>query len=365
MPRREPSRILLIRPSALGDVCRTVPVLAALLRAFPKAEIDWLVQDTFQDAIWHHPGLSHTIPFARHELGRALRRGKPGPLLGFIRRLRRAQYDMVVDAQGLFRSGFFAWTTGARTRVGHADARELGWLGVNLRARARKDAHTVERMLSLLPPIGAEAVADMRLYTGPKERSWVEALWPSARARPANAGAGGLAVLAPTSRWHAKRWPADRFASLAKSMLSRGFAGVAVVGGASERDQCRPLLDLAARESRVLDLVGKTSVGQLMALVQAGSLVVANDSAVIHMAIGFDRPAVALYGPTSIARVGPYVGPRQPAAAARTIVLQHIRPGERLDHKSPDTRQIERISLDEVLSASGEVLSPGVPAGAR
>lgn len=369
VPAREPSRILLIRPSALGDVCRTVPVLASLRRAYPRAEIDWLVQDAFQDAVWHHPGLAHTIPFPRHTLGRSLLRGRPGPLLRFLADLRRREYDLVVDAQGLFRSGFFAWGTRARRRVGHADAREFGWLGLTDRVRAPAGAHTVDRMLALVRALGVDPVADLRLYTGPAERAWVRTIEPIARALPPSTPAvgeradapttPGLVVLAPTSRWPAKRWPADRFAALARALLdAESVRAIVVVGGASERGQCGPLLDLASRDPRVVDLVGKTSVGQLMALVQASSLVVANDSAVIHMAVGFDRPAVALYGPTRVDRVGPYTGQRTPPAAARTIVLQHVRPGEAMAHKAPDTSQIERISLVEVLGAATACLAP-------
>jgi ADP-heptose:LPS heptosyltransferase len=78
-------------------------------------------------------------------------------------------------------------------------------------------------------------------------------------------------------------------------------------------------MELAAREPRVIDLVGKTTVGQLMALVQGASLVIANDSAALHMAVGFDRPSVGLFGPTRLELVGPY---QKHAPRSKAVVIQ-------------------------------------------
>ena len=172
-----PWHILIIRPSALGDVCRTVPVLASLRRAYPEARIDWLVQDSFVDAIWHHPGLSSAIAFPRKELGQDLKAGRFWRVFQWMKKLKggvEGRYDLVLDCQGLARSGFFAWASGARRRVGYADARELGWLGLNQRIKAPASMHTVDRMLALVHGIGVEPVADMRLYCGPQERAWAE-----------------------------------------------------------------------------------------------------------------------------------------------------------------------------------------------
>ena len=169
----EPSRILLIRPSALGDVCRTVPLLVSLRRAYPEARIDWLVQDGFGDAIRHHPDLSGLIPFARAELGRSMKRANPLATLRFLNKLRSRKYDLVIDAQGLFRSGLFARATRARRRVGHADARERAPRFYTDRV-ACDAPHTVDRMLALLGPLGVEAVADMRLYTSEDDRAWAD-----------------------------------------------------------------------------------------------------------------------------------------------------------------------------------------------
>ena len=154
-----------------------------------------------------------------------------------------------------------------------------------------------------------------------------------------------FAVIAPTSKWEGKRWPIDRFAAMVPSVLEMGFDAVAVVGSAGERAQCGPMVELAAKEPRVVDLIGATSVAGLLAVIEGSSLVVANDSAALHMAVGFDRPLVALFGPTRVELVGPY---RRGAD-----VIQHTRPGDRFAHKdeAAGRAMMERIAVEEVVEA--------------
>jgi len=325
-----PRRILLIRPSALGDVCRSVPVLVSLKQAFPEAAVDWMVQDSFAEAIEAHPDLGKVVPFPRKQLGRFMRTGRVDRVLGWMRSVRRNRYDLVVDAQGLLRSGLIARGTGARVRVGYANAQEGAGVLYNRRYRIGRDLHAVDRMLALIEAAGVKPIADMRLYTTEAARSEAEALCPE----PA-------AVIAPTSRWAAKRWPIDRFADLTGRLLDAGHAPIAIVGGPGEEEQCAPLLERFANESRVINLVGRTRIGVLMAVIERAPVVVANDSAALHMAVGFDRPTVALFGPTAVARVGPYQ--REPD------VIQHLEPGDTLDHKdAANERLMERIRVEEV-----------------
>ncbi len=352
-PTEAPQRILLIRPSALGDVCRSVPLLTSLRAAFPDARIDWLVQDGFADAVAHHPALfghgSGVVTFPRRRFSRWATPAVTGQVVRWMRGLRRAKYDLVVDAQGLARSGLFCLASGARTRVGYADAREAAFLAYTVRADAPRTLHTVDRMLRLLTPIAVTPVMDMRLYPPAAE---VEAV----RADAVLAGRR-FAVIAATSRWPGKQWAADRFATVADRLVGDPvyrIDAVVLVGSAGEREQIGPLLALAGKrggERRVIDRVGSTSVGGLMALVQASSLVIANDSAALHMAVGFDRPLVALFGPTRVDLVGPYRRERD--------VVQHVTPTDRLNHKNAAAGRLlmDRITVAEVLAkAQGAVM---------
>lgn len=335
--------ILLVRPSALGDVCRTVPVLVSLRRAYPDARIDWLVRKEFIDAIRAHPALTSAIPLERSAFSQQLKRLTVNKFRRWLQHLAAPGYDMVFDSQGLFRSGFLAWASGAERRVGLSNARELGWIWLNERHYAGWEHHSVDRMLLVLQQAGVTPIRDMRLYTTPEHRAFIDN-------DPELAGKS-YAVIAPTSRWPGKRWPADRFAQVIRWTLDQGMIDrIVIVGTNNERADIQPILDLAKTEARILDRVGATTIGQLMALIQSSRFIIANDSAAIHMAVGFDRPGIALYGPTLTHEDGPYTG-HNPAHPIK--VLQHINPGEVISPKdeSRAVALMERITVDEVKDA--------------
>ncbi len=350
---RPPARVLLIRPSALGDVCRSVPLLVSLRSAWPDAQIDWLVNANFADAVRAHPALSAVVPFDRQALGHWWTPTGIGHLRALIATLRRPRYDLVIDAQGLARSAALARITSAAIRIGPADAREGGRFAYTC-AVPISQPHTVDAMLQLLGPLHIPAILDLGLYVPAESHAKLNAD-EALRGRR-------FAVIAPTSRWPGKRWPADRFATLARQLLRLRPArldAVVVVGSASERAQCEPILALAKAqpadpELAVIDRVGATSVGDLMALISRAALVVANDSAAIHIATGFGRPMIALYGPTDTAKVGPY--------RATQCVIQHRQLADILNHKNQAAglAMMRRITVDEVLEKSAAALAPAL-----
>lgn len=327
-------------------------MLVSLKRAFPGAAIDWLVQDTFAPAVAAHPDLSRVVPFPRSRLRLgSLWRAEPRRVLrGLLRDLREARYDLVFDCQGLSRSGFFAWATSAPVRVGFANAAELGWLGLNRRIHVPREMHTVDRMLALVRQSGVHPVADLRLYTPPEDQPGLDERLAGAR----------YGVVASTSRWPGKRWPNDRFAEVVRALLDRNAVErVAVVGAGTEREQCGPVLDLTRRDPRVVDLLGRTGVGALMGIIEKAAIVLANDSAALHMAVGFERPFVGLYGPTRVDLVGPY--------GREHDVIQAATPGSRNRHKNAESgrRAMEAITTAQVADAVMMRLSAPSPAAAR
>ncbi len=337
-----PKSILIIRPSALGDVARSVPVLASLRAAYPTARIDWLVRDAFAPVIASHPALSNVVPFPRKELSQWFLRLQWGKIGAYLRSLREPAYDLVLDCQGLARSGWLAWATRAPRRIGSRDARELGWLPMTQRVRTPKVMHTVDKMLALVEAAGAPALKTTeacRLYSAPADRAWL-AQQVFARHR--------YVVLAPTSAWPAKEWPAERFATLATHITGKSVA-VVLVGAANERPRILPVLDIAQRNSLVIDRVGQTSVGQLMAIIEGSALVVANDSASLHIGMGFDRPLIALLGPTDPALACPY--------ARLCDVVQHVQQEDEFYFRDDrSAAMIRRISVEEVIARADERL---------
>ncbi|MBM4006763.1 MAG: glycosyltransferase family 9 protein [Planctomycetes bacterium] len=322
---RRISRILLVKPSALGDVCRSMPALASLRAAFPQAEIDWFVQDDFADAVCAHPALHAVVPFPRRAWRRWWTPDAVRGVLGLRRQIREASYDLVLDLQGLLRSAIFAQAaTGAR-RVAWRDAREgSGWLANERHAR-RGGPDATEVMLALLEDAGVPAVRDPRMHVPETARE----AW---RARRDASGVDRYVALAPTSRWSAKRWPAERWKTLAERLVSRGMR-IVMLGAGSERDQVRACMP----KEGVVDLCGALSLGAWLAAIEGADAVVANDSAATHAAVGLGRPLVAIYGATDPSAVGPFGQPE--------CVVAPPGPAPTDPHGYRDPRMVQRMRL--------------------
>ena len=124
--RTVPRRILIVRPSAFGDVCRTVPLLWSLRKTFPKAVIDWVVEDRWSPAIQEHPAIDGVVKFPKREFRSCWRNPKTAiKTIQWFWRLRRGRYDLVIDAQGLARSGLMSLVTGAKVRVANRSGRAV------------------------------------------------------------------------------------------------------------------------------------------------------------------------------------------------------------------------------------------------
>lgn len=342
-----PARVLMIRPSALGDVSRTVPALVSLRAALPEARIDWLVNDAFADVIRHHPALDRALPFPRKLLGQAVTSVTAARAAWrWLRDMRHERYDLVLDLQGLARSGAITRLTGAARRAGFANARELAWLGYNRRHRVEAARHTVDRMLALIEAEGFAVRRDMRLYVGAEDQQWL------ARYRAeAGLGDGPYVVLAPTAKWLCKCWPMERYLDVARRVLASGRLGsrVVVLAAPSERAQVQPLLDALGAAA----VCPMTRVGQMMAILSEARLLVCNDSAPLHIAVGLSRPIVTTFGPTDPALVGPYQRPEtvvQPPGLVPADMLRYR-------HRRDDQSLIARIPLDAVWAKIEEQLA--------
>lgn len=231
--------------------------------------------------------------------------------------------------------------SGGRRRIGYADAREFGWLGLNERVHVSKSLHAVDRMLELLGGAEIEPVCDLRLYVpGDVEEGWGD--W---KARIL--GGASYVALAPTSRWKTKEWPMDRWIDLARDLTDEGHR-IVVLGSKGE---CVRLSAFENLGKGVHVLAGSGPLAWSMAAVRDADLVVANDSAMLHAAVGFGRPLVGLFGPTDPARCGPY------GRLADCIRPDGIAPGVHYRDRGLDDGFMRGISLQQVVAASLERLN--------
>src|SRR5262249_43380586 len=113
---RQFERILLIKPSAVGDVIHTLPVLAKLRARYPSARIDWMLTPAIAELIGHHPALSNVVQFNRFAFARCWRGGSAASVVRLLAHLRRTRYELVIDLHGQFRSAVLTLASGAAVR---------------------------------------------------------------------------------------------------------------------------------------------------------------------------------------------------------------------------------------------------------
>jgi len=294
-----PSRVLIVRLGALGDVVHAIPVAAALRRAFPQARIDWLVTAK-------HRAILDLVPVIDRRLVINDRGDADGgrSLVGALGELRRARYDVAIDLQGLIKSALLARLSGAPRVIGFASryAREraarLFYTDVYDPGRGgiyhpRETRHVVELNLALLTLVG---------ITGARPEFPIEHPTSAAAGAIVEQTGGRYAVLNPGAAWPNKRWPPDRMAAVARDLRQRhGLTSVVLWGPGEEMLAA----DVVAAAGDAAVLSPKTTIADLVALARGAALMVSGDTGPTHIAAAVGTPIVGLYGPTRPARNGP------------------------------------------------------------
>ena len=303
LSQRSFERILLIKPSSLGDVIHALPVLCGLRRRYPEARIDWLIGTAFAELLAGHKDLDELVMFDRRRFGRLASNPRiAAEFFRFVRGLRRRHYDLVVDLQGLFRTGFLAWATAAGVRIGFHDAREGAAVFYTHRLHVEdKDSHAVDKNCKVGEMLGfASDPVEFNLPISDVARSDVRSLLSE---RSVGDGTTLVAVV-PGARWETKVWPVDRFSRAIDDLHADGPVRCILLGGRDEVALCREIVECC--ESKPIDLSGQTDLPRLAAAVELADVVLCHDSGVMHIAVALDRPLVCLVGPTNPARTGPY-----------------------------------------------------------
>ena len=348
---RQFERILLIKPSAVGDVIHTVPVLARLRERYPRARIDWLLTPAIAELMGRHSALSNAVLFDRHTFSRFGRSwGATKGLFDLMSALRRTRYDLVIDLQGQMRSAILTMASGAPVRIGFdrpragvdkstcqrlgkqtlphgwKGAREGAWISYTHRIPIPTlDVHAVDRYLWVSRLLGLRfGPPDFRIPVPSAATERIAGLLRKngLENRP-------LAVLVPGTVWETKHWRVNGFADVARYLLSAGWS-VALAGSAKEHLRCQAV---AAVCPGVRDLSGQTTLSELAALLQMSSMCVSNDSGSMHLAVALGTPVVSIFGPTDPVWVGPYGHPeavlQQDAGRAGLLSGRAGRDGER------------------------------------
>lgn len=277
-------RILVIKLSSLGDIAHALPAVRAL-KERTGAEIDWVVQPEYAALVACCPDVARTIAFPRRNFLRGL--------APFARELRQAEYDLIVDFQGLLKSALAVRLARGAWRVGPAWAREGARWFYDVQAEPADGPrrHAVEECMDIVNLIAPGE--------GPPPEPRLE--FPEAEP---DGSPGPHVAFAPFSRWATKNWPVEKFAELGRRLAAEMGCQICIVGGAADEAPGEALARQIGERAR--NLCGRTDLPGLCALLKGMDLLVTVDSGPMHWADALGVPLVAVFGATDPARTGPY-----------------------------------------------------------
>jgi len=336
--------ILIIKLSAIGDVIHTIPSLIALRKAYPNANISWVIEETASPIVKENPYIDTLIISRRKTWAENLKKGKHLPetfreIRMFIRKLRQRPYDIVIDFNGLLKSALLVFISRSHRKIGYDSFQELSGLFYNEKIYENMDIHAVDRYLDFVRYLGIECDnPEFLLPVSQTERETVDKLL-------FNAGFSRnkkfIAISPMSFAGETRLWYEDRFATLADRIIKELKTEVVFTGNRSGGmiDRINSMMT-----NKALNLEGKTSLLELAHLYKQAKLLITPDSGPMHIAAAVGTPVIALFAPSAFWRTGPY-GP------SHTIISVNLPCSPCFLKKCPTKKCMEDISVDHVFAA--------------
>jgi predicted lipopolysaccharide heptosyltransferase III len=292
MPIEGPRNILVIKLRYIGDVVLSTPVLSRLREGFPKARIAMLVNAGTEEIVQDHPAIDELMVVERE----TMRNWR------LLVELRRRRFDVVLDLTDGDRSAILGWLSGAPTRIGYnSEHLWRGRLYTHIVKADRFAMHTIQYHLAATEALGLSGlVPEPQISVSRDAKNAVKSLLQEAGVDPDKP----FVCLHPGARWWFKSWPAERFGALADRIQTDTQAQALFLG--SERDR-GVIGDIAtAMRTSCRNLVGRTRLQDLAAILSRALLMISNDNGAMHIAATMSTPVVGLFGPSDPAIWGPW-----------------------------------------------------------
>jgi len=329
---------MIVRFSAIGDVVHGLPFAVALRTRFPHAEIAWLVETTAAPLLHGHWTLDRLIITRKGWMA------SWDEIQLLRKRLHAFAPDVTVDLQGLFKSSFAAWLSGAKYRIGFGgtDGREGSRWFNNYRVVPTAN-HVIDRNLQLLEPFGVDGCSvdfdlpecemDHRLAKNLLRREGLD---------------GDFAMINVGAGWSSKLWREDRYAAVAKYLYEQwNLPSLIVWAGSNERKMAEAVVH-GADGAAVLS--PPTTLNELASLSRLATLFIGSDTGPLHIAAAVGTPCVGLYGPMPAKRNGPY-GVQNRSLQVRSLEGTNVSP-----HRAPRDL-MDAIDAKLVCSTCDEILT--------
>jgi heptosyltransferase-1 len=264
---------------------------------FPKAEIHWVIAKGLEGLLEGHP-MINKLWIINKDAWKKIKQAKSTikEIKELFMQLKKENFDLVVDLQGLLRSGILTAATSAPVRVGFAEAREGSSFFYTHKVKGGRNIHAVDRYLKIADFLGCD-ITDIRFPFPLDNQSSSSIFHPSSLIpHPSE----GYAVIVPGARWKTKKWPPEKFGELSMMLPMKTI----IVGSKSDINIANEIVALA--NGKAFSLAGKTELKELLEVMRGARFVVSNDSGPMHIAAALGIPVFAIFGPTDPIKTGPY-----------------------------------------------------------
>ena len=326
--------ILIIKPSALGDIVHSLPFLSALKKGFPHARIDWVVAHGLHTFLEGHPMINRLWVIKKDEWKKI---GNLKQTIKEINDLRRglgaSAYDVSIDLSGLFRSGMISYFSKAAIRIGFKESNEGSPFFYTHKIHGSMNIHAIDRYLKITQFMGCpiDKIDEISYPFAPYDP------FPKiCRSLPQS-----YVVMSPSAGKPANRWHARKFGELASKLP----LPVVVISSAAEA----LIADTVVMHSKgnAISIAGKTGLKELLAVIKGATYFICNDTGPMHMAAALDIPVFAIFGPANPVRTGPH-------GKIHTVLQKDLDCSPCYRQKPCDNyRCMENLSVSEVLTAIG------------
>lgn len=289
---KTPKKILIIKPSSLGDIIHTLPFLDCVAKTFPEAEIHWLVARGLHKVLENHPLIKKLWIVDKDSWKAVSRLGSTiKELWSLYQGLRKEQFEVSVDLSGLLRSGLITKMAGAHYRIGFKDSDEGSafFYTDKVESGISENAHAVDRNLKIARYMGCD-ITQINYPMAPLDPN-PEIL----QSLPED-----YIVMSPSAGKEANRWPAERFAEVAKLLPITSV----VICSAEDKEVADTVV--AGAGGKAISLAGKTGLIELFAVIGKAKCFLSNDTGPMHIAAALNVPVFAIFGPANPSRTGPY-----------------------------------------------------------
>jgi heptosyltransferase-1 len=339
------NNILIIKPSAIGDIVMALPALSALRKAYPDAKITWLVRSEYAPLLRNHRDLNEVILFDRKLLAKCwYNRNSFKALLTLFRQLRNGHFDATIDLQGLLRTAFFSFITGAKDRFGQSGAREGASIFYNHKIKHDTScAHVVDFYLKIIECVAGRTISgEITVPRDGRAEDSMRQLLAQNKVSDNN-----YIVIIPGASNPQKCWPAENFAAVAERIHAQCDSVLVLAGSESDRKFIEAVV--SSTNIPFINLAGRTGIAELVALLRNARLVISNDTGPGQIAAALGVPLVILFGPTNPGRLCPYRRPE-------TVVTADPDFGPLEIYNYDPKHNIENISVDSVYAKAAEEL---------